>query len=89
MKSVTTSKFRKYLEKLPGHIQAKARNAYHLWLENPHHPGLQFKQIHSTSPIYAVRISLGYRALGILEEDTMVWFWIGSHEDYNSMIQNI
>ena len=89
MKSVTTNKFRKCLEKLPTRIQAKARSAYHLWLENPNHPSLQYKQIHSMSPIYAVRISLGYRALEILEDDTMVWFWIGSHEEYNSMIKNL
>ena len=87
MKSVTTSKFRTCLEKLPNHIQVKARKSYRLWLENPLHPSLQFKQIHSISPIFAVRISLGYRALGILEDATMVWFWIGSHEEYNSMIK--
>ena len=89
MKSVTSTKFRKCLEKLPSRIQTKARSAYHLWLENPYHPGLQYKQIHSIHPIYAVRVSLSYRALGILEEDTMVWFWIGSHEEYNSMIKNL
>ena len=89
MKSVTTSKFRACLEKLPDHIQVKARKSYRLWLANPLHPSLQVKQIHSISPIFAVRISLGYRALGILEEDTMVWFWIGSHEEYNSMIKKV
>lgn len=60
MKSVTTTKFRKYLENLPNHIQSRARIAYHLWLENPYHPGLQYKQIHTINPIYAVRISLSY-----------------------------
>jgi len=29
-----------------------------------------------------VRITRGYRALGILEGDTVTWFWIGSHKDY-------
>lgn len=89
MRSVTTSKFRACLEKLPDHIQDKARKSYRMWLENPLHPSLQFKQIHNISPIFAVRISLGYRALGILQEDTMVWFWIGSHEEYNSMIKKL
>ena len=89
MKSVTTSKFRTCLEKLPDHIQVKARKSYRQWLENPYHPSLQYKQIHSISPIYVVRVSLGYRALGILEDDTMVWFWIGSHEEYNSMIKKV
>jgi len=89
MKSVTTSKFRTCLEKLPDHIQVKARKSYRQWLENPYHPSLQYKQIHSISPIYVVRVSLGYRALGILEDDTMVWFWIGTHEEYNSMIKKV
>ena len=51
MKSVTTSKFRACLEKLPDHIQVKARKSYRLWLANPLHPSLQFKQIHSISPM--------------------------------------
>ena len=29
-----------------------------------------------------VRISLGYRALGILDGATVTWFWIGGHRDY-------
>ncbi|MGH9395588.1 MAG: hypothetical protein ACRD18_01885 [Terriglobia bacterium] len=32
-------------------------------------------------PIYSVRISLGWRAIGIRKEDTMIWYWIGSHYD--------
>jgi hypothetical protein len=29
-----------------------------------------------------VRVTLGYRAIGLLEGDTVTWFWIGSHDDY-------
>jgi hypothetical protein len=36
--------------------ESEARSAYHLWLDNPHHPSLQFKQIHSTGPINSVMI---------------------------------
>ncbi len=25
---------------------------------------------------------MGYRALGILEENTVTWFWIGDHDEY-------
>jgi hypothetical protein len=74
MKSFTTSRFRACLDKLPGHIQVRAHKSYRLWLENPFHPSFQFKQIHSISPKYAVRVSLGYRALGILEDDSMEEF---------------
>ena len=53
---------------------------------NNHHPGLHFKQIHYTKQIFSVRIGFSYRALGIIENDTIIWFWIGSHEDYNNLI---
>jgi hypothetical protein len=29
-----------------------------------------------------VRITRGYRAVGILEGDTVTWFWIGRHDAY-------
>ncbi len=86
MKSVTTSQFRKCLDKLPKIIQAKDRKSYLLWLDDPNYPSLHFKQIHSTEPIYSVRISLAYRDLGIIKNDTMIWFWIGSHEEFNSIV---
>ncbi len=89
MKSVTTLRFRQSLDRLSRKIQVKARNVYVIWQKNPQHPSIHFKPIHSNEPIYSVRIGLGYRALGILNDKTMVWFWIGSHEDYNAMIKTV
>ena len=89
MRSVTTTRFRKAFDKLPLDIQQKARQAYITWKENPNHPSLHFKQIHETQPIFSVRISLSYRAIGIKEKDVMIWFWIGSHEEYNNLIRQI
>jgi len=37
-------------------------------------------------PLYSVRIGRGWRALGLLEEETVTWFWIGSHADYDRLI---
>jgi hypothetical protein len=36
--------------------------------------------------MYSVRIGLHYRAVGLLEDDVMLWFFIGSHEDYNHLL---
>ena len=33
-------------------------------------------------PFYSVRISRGYRALGLKEGKAITWFWIGSHTEY-------
>jgi hypothetical protein len=86
VKSVTTAKFRKAFEKLSPAVQQKAKEVYNTWKKNPYHPSLHYKQIHQTQPIFSVRVSLSYRALGVKEDETMIWFWIGSHEEYNKLI---
>ncbi len=67
MKSNVTKTFRKRLNQLPKTVQEQAEKAYNLWKENPYHPSLQFKKVSQRQPIYSVRISLNYRALGLLE----------------------
>jgi len=54
---------------------------------NPRHPGLRLKRIHPTQPIYSARVTRSYRALAVVEEDDVwIWFWIGSHSDYDKLI---
>ncbi len=53
---------------------------------DPYHPGLQFKRVHTRRPIWAVRIGLHYRALGTVEGDTTIWFWIGPHAEYDKIL---
>lgn len=89
MNSVTTERFRKSFDKLPIKIKSKAKQAYALWKIDPFHSSLTFKQVHNQKPIYSVRIGFSFRALGVKENDTLVWFWIGSHEDYNSLINQV
>jgi hypothetical protein len=33
-----------------------------------------------------VRIGLAYRALGQIDGEPIVWFWIGPHGDYNKLV---
>lgn len=87
MKSHITVKFRKAFAELPADVRKQARQAYRLFIENPKHPSLRFKSIHSTRPIYSVRIGRSYRAVGILEKEEIIWYWIGSHSDYDKLIK--
>ena len=87
MQSVVTSKFRSCFNKLPMHIKRTARKAYALWKENPQHPSLRFKPVSPQEEIYSVRVNLGYRALGVKDGDTIIWFWIGTHTDYDELIK--
>jgi hypothetical protein len=87
--SKTTNRFRKAYAQLPEHVQRRAREAYRLFRDNPSHPSLRFKQVHATLPIYSARVGLGYRALAVRDDDTVVWFWIGTHADYDRLIRSL
>jgi len=60
-----------------------------LFRENARHPSLQFKKVQDRDPIYAARVTLGYRALGLLDDDEVTWFWIGTHAAYDRLLQDL
>ncbi|MBD2183308.1 hypothetical protein H6S82_20140 [Planktothrix sp. FACHB-1355] len=82
MKSATLPSFWTAYNSLDKEIKQRAKKAYRLWSENPFHPSLHFKCINYEEDIWSVRITRSYRAVGILDNDTVTWFWIGSHDDY-------
>lgn len=82
MKSDTLPSFWDAYRSLDEGVRRSARKAYRLWIDNPYHPSLRFKCINAEENIWAVRISRGYRALGVWEKDAVNWFWIGSHDNY-------
>ncbi len=89
MKSELTEDFIECFRKLPERVRRTARKNYKLWKENPYHPGLEFKPVKATKSIYSVRVGTGWRALGVMkeEEHTVVWFWIGSHSEYDDLLK--
>ncbi len=89
MKSRRTSQFRKQFAKLPEHAQRQANAAYRLFAQDPWHPGLHFKRVSKARAVYSVRIERGYRALGVLQDDTVAWFWIGSHAEYDKLLARL
>lgn len=86
MKSRRTRDFHKLFVRLPQDVQKKAKDTYRLFKANPYYPGLHFECIDRQEAIYSVRIGLRYRAVGLLEDDVILWFFIGSHEDYNNLL---
>jgi hypothetical protein len=89
VKSRATPRFWTAYSKLPREIQDAARKSYRLFLENPKHPSLQFKKVHNREPIYSARVTLAYRALGLLDNDEVTWFWIGSHTEYDRLLNSL
>ncbi|MFM9940750.1 MAG: hypothetical protein ACKVP7_14800 [Hyphomicrobiaceae bacterium] len=86
MKSRTTRKFWRLFDALPADVQEHARRSYEQFRADPAHPGLQFKRISKAAPWYSVRIGLDYRAIGLLDGDTVTWHWIGHHDEYERQI---
>jgi Txe/YoeB family toxin of Txe-Axe toxin-antitoxin module len=89
VKSRTTAQFRKQLVVLPEDVKKQAEKAYRQFKRDPWHNSLRFKKVHPSLPIYSVRITKGYRAVGKQDEWGMLWFWIGSHADYEKLLSQL
>lgn len=83
MKHFASSKFWLRYEKLPENIRDLADKNFELLKADPRHPSLHFKQVGN---LWSVRVGKQYRALGLDKPDYIVWFWIGSHSDYDKLI---
>jgi hypothetical protein len=85
MKHFATSRFWDCYNKLSPATKSLADKNFALLRQNPHHPSLKLKKI---GKYWSVRTGLHYRALGIdtPDETGIIWFWIGSHSEYNRLI---
>jgi len=83
--SRATNRFWECFNQLPGQVQRIARLKYRLWIRDPFHPSLQFKEL--TADLWSVRINQEYRALARRRGDLIVWFWIGTHNQYERLIE--
>jgi hypothetical protein len=52
-------------------------------------PGLHYKKVHPTRPIYSVRATINIRAIGVLQGEDMIWFWIGPHHEYELLLKRL
>lgn len=86
MKSRTTVRFRKAFAGLPEAVKEQARGSYRQFASDAWHPRLRFKPVHPSLPVYSVRVSKRYHAVGQRDKSGIVWFWIGSHADYDQLL---
>ena len=84
MESKASSKFWRHFRSLPKDVRKLAAKQYRRWLENPRHPSLQFKKVQK---YWSCRVTDAYRALAVVDGDTVIWFWIGPHNEYDRLIK--
>lgn len=68
---------------LPPAVRALADKQFELLKADPRHPSLHFKRV---KRFHSVRVGFRYRALGVDAPDGILWFWIGSHADYDHVV---
>ena len=84
MRHVASRAFWAHYRELPGAIRKTADKNFELLKADPAHPSLHFKKV---GRFWSVRVSSRYRALGVASGEDLVWFWIGSHSDYDRLIR--
>ena len=70
-------------------MQTRIQAAYRLWAQNPSHPSLRFKKVHTSLAIYSARVDLNWRAVGIVQGEVIVWFWVGPHGEYEKLLASL
>jgi hypothetical protein len=85
LKSRTQRSFWRLYAALPSEIRAQARAAYTRFMTDPGHPSLRFKKLAGRDNVWSVRIGADYRAVARRSGDTVEWFWIGTHNDFDKV----
>lgn len=52
--------------------------------ETPHHPSVQLKPVVG---FWSARLTGAYRVLALREGNDFTWFWIGTHDEYERLLQ--
>lgn len=84
MKHSASRKFWEFYRRLPIEVQRLADKNYALLKVDSVHPSLHFKQV---GRYWSARIGKQYRALAVESNQDLVWFWIGTHAEYDAIIR--
>lgn len=79
----TTKRFWDCYAALPEDIQRLADKSYELLKANASHRSLHFKKL---GRLWSARLGIHYRALATEVDGGMLWFWIGTHDEYDKLV---
>ena len=85
MKSLVRPGFWRAHAGLDDRARQAARRAYAQFARDPGHPSLRFKKLGGYGHIWSVRVNEQYRAVGERSGDTIIWVWIGTHNDFDKL----
>lgn len=85
VKHRATGDFWRRYQALPTDVRRLADAAYEQLKADPRHPSLHMKKV---GRYWSARIGLHYRSLAIEDGPDLVWFWIGTHAEYDRLLRN-
>jgi len=68
---------------LPAEVQGLADKSFSLLKADSRHPSLHFKKV---GRFWSARVGLHYRAVAVEAPDRLLWFWIGTHAEYDKIV---
>jgi hypothetical protein len=80
----TTPDFWICYEALPSSVRVRADKALKQLKANPRQASLRLKKV---GRFWSARVGLHYRALAIESDGGLLWFWIGTHGEYDRLIR--
>jgi hypothetical protein len=80
----TSPRFWQHYEALPSNVRELAVKNYALLKSDPSHPSLRFKK--TAEGLWSVRVGRQYRALAVERREGLLWFWIGTHTEYDNLL---
>lgn len=68
---------------LPEAVRALSDQAFERLKQDPRYPSLHLKRV---GRYWSARVGTHHRALAVEVTGGLVWFWIGTHADYDKLI---
>jgi hypothetical protein len=86
MRHYALPRFWQHYRELPEEVRQLADKNFALLQADPQHASLHFKRVGRTRQLWSVRVGIHYRALAVEKPEGMVWFWIGTHAEYDRLL---
>ena len=83
MRHFTSRSFWRLYQSLPRNVQELADKQYKLLKADPRHSSLRLKKV---GKYWSARVGLNHRAVAVEIDEGLLWFWIGTHADYDRLL---
>ncbi|MEI7906611.1 MAG: hypothetical protein WCI84_04570 [Bacteroidota bacterium] len=82
MKHVAVEQFSEMYNTLPLTVRKISDHNFSVIKQYPDHPLLRLLKVEG---IWSMRVGSRHRALAVVENDTIIWFWIGKYKHFTTL----